>query len=222
MRLAIAFDVYGTLIDTHGVFDALEELIGARAEAFARSWRDKQLEYSFRRGLMQRYQPFSVCTGQALEYCCDVYDVDLDAGQKQRLMEVYRRLPAFADVGSALDTLTRAGHRLFAFSNGTREAVDELLERAGIAHAFEDVVSCDEIRSFKPDPAAYAHFIRRAGVSADMAWLISGNAFDIIGARAAGLHAAWVRRPDNAVFDPWDIEPDCTIRGLDELAEVLA
>ncbi|RMF46291.1 MAG: haloacid dehalogenase type II, partial [Deltaproteobacteria bacterium] len=49
----LAFDVYGTLIDTHGVLTALEKLVGDKALAFSNSWRDKQLEYSFRKGLMQ-------------------------------------------------------------------------------------------------------------------------------------------------------------------------
>lgn len=221
MKLAIAFDVYGTLIDTNGVLETLEALIGDRAEAFSRTWRDKQLEYSFRRGLMQRYLPFPVCTRQALEYCCAVHRVALTDGQKQRLMGAYGELPAFADVSAALAQLKASRHRLFAFSNGTREAVGALLARAGIAGAFEGVVSCDDIGSFKPDPAVYAHLLEVPGVTADRAWLISGNPFDVIGARSAGWHAAWVRRSDDAVFDPWGIEPDCTIAGLAELSAVM-
>lgn len=221
MKLAIAFDVYGTLIDTNGVLETLEELIGDEAAAFSRTWRDKQLEYSFRRGLMQRYEPFPVCTEQALEYCCAFHRVDLDDGQKRRLMDVYGQLPAFGDVEAALAKLNAHNHRLFAFSNGTREAVDALLARAGIAGAFEGVVSCDEIGSFKPDPAVYAHFLRVAGAAADRTWLISGNPFDIIGARSAGWHAAWVRRSEDALFDPWGVEPDFTVGGLDELAAAM-
>jgi len=53
MKTTLAFDVYGTLIDTHGVVAALTEMIGKQAQGFSQSWRDKQLEYSFRRGLMQ-------------------------------------------------------------------------------------------------------------------------------------------------------------------------
>jgi 2-haloacid dehalogenase len=52
MSVTLAFDVYGTLIDTHGVVSALQALIGDKAKDFSHSWREKQLEYSFRRGLM--------------------------------------------------------------------------------------------------------------------------------------------------------------------------
>ena len=41
---------------------------------------------------------------------------------------------------------------MFAFSNGAADAVDTLLETAGIRGFFDDVVSCDEVKSFKPNP----------------------------------------------------------------------
>ena len=64
MSVTLAFDVYGTLIDTHGIISILHELIGDKAKDFSKTWRAKQLEYSFRRGLMQNYENFSVCTSQ--------------------------------------------------------------------------------------------------------------------------------------------------------------
>ena len=54
MAITLAFDVYGTLIDTHGVVSELNNLVQDKAEAFSHKWREKQLEYSFRRGLMQK------------------------------------------------------------------------------------------------------------------------------------------------------------------------
>lgn len=70
MQTTLAFDIYGTLIDTHGVVGALEKTVGNAAVEFSRTWRDKQLEYTFRRGLMQSYEDFDVCTSQALDYAC--------------------------------------------------------------------------------------------------------------------------------------------------------
>ena len=68
MPYTLAFDVYGTLIDTSGVFEFLHKLIGDKAELFMNTWRDKQLEYSFRRSAMDRYVDFSVCTQAGLVY----------------------------------------------------------------------------------------------------------------------------------------------------------
>ena len=222
MGVTLAFDVYGTLIDTHGVVAKLGELVGDRARDFSSTWRDKQLEYSFRRGLMQNYENFAVCTRDALDYTCRRYAVEMTAGQKQALLDIYRELPAFDDVDDALNDLAARGCRLYAFSNGSADAVETLLSAAGIRDRFLGVVSCDDIRSFKPNPAVYAHFLRKAEVAGGTAWLISGNPFDVIGAISAGMRAAWVRRSDESIFDPWGIEPTVTITSLSELADAVA
>ena len=216
----IAFDVYGTLIDTDGVVSRLREWIGSQAETFSKTWRSKQLEYSFRRGLMRQYENFAVCTRQALDYCCADYEVSLSSEQKDELLQSYRSLPAFADVEESLGALKAEGHLLFAFSNGSAEAVEEVLQTNGLRQCFEDVVSCDALKTFKPNPDVYQYFMREAGDSKD-AWLVSGNPFDVIGAVSAGMKSAWVKRSDRAVFDPWGIEPTIAVASLSELSEKL-
>ncbi len=219
MAVTLAFDVYGTLIDTHGVVAKLGEIVGDRAKDFSSTWRDKQLEYSFRRGLMQNYENFAVCTRDALDYTCSHYAADLTPEQKQALLHVYRELPAFDDARDALVDLAKRDCRAFAFSNGSEEAVETLLSAAGIRELFLGVVSCDDLRSFKPNPAVYAHFLRKSQAKASEAWLISGNPFDVIGAISAGMRGAWVQRSDDAIFDPWGIEPTATVTSLGELAD---
>ena len=217
----LAFDVYGTLIDTGGVLVGLRPYTGEQAPEFARLWRDKQLEYSFRRGLMQRYQNFAACTRDALEYTCAFFALALSPAQKDGLMDLYSVLPAFDDAALSLERARAAGMRLYAFSNGSAAAVETLLQHAGIRGLFNDVVSTDEIQSFKPNPAVYHHFLRRAQTTGSDAWLISGNPFDVIGAVAAGLQAAWVQRSPEALFDPWDIGPSLTVAGLADIAGLI-
>ncbi len=217
----LAFDVYGTLIDTHGLVPLLERLVGEEiAPTLSRLWREKQLEYSFRRALARDYVTFAVCTRQALEFACAALGVSLAAADRETLLAHYRTLPAFAEVPEALERLRGSGIRLFAFSNGTREAVEALLAAAGIRHAFEDVVSVDAVASFKPDPAVYVHFLERSGAEAGRTWLISGNPFDVLGAKHAGWHAIWVRRDPAQVFDPWEVRPDQVVSDLQALAQL--
>ncbi|MBA2778361.1 haloacid dehalogenase type II [Billgrantia kenyensis] len=226
MATVLAFDVYGTLIDTHGVVTELEARLGrvgkgALAVEFSRRWRDKQLEYSFRRGLMGAYVPFGQCTREALDFIDRALQAQLSDVDKDHLMTVYARLPAFPEASMALSRLAEAGIRCVAFSNGTFDAVSELLVQAGLRELFEAVISVDEVKRFKPDPAVYAHLRNRLDVASGDTWLISSNPFDVIGARHAGLHAAWVRRSLDAPFDPWGIEPDLTVTDLEALADRL-
>lgn len=226
MTQVLAFDVYGTLIDTLGVLTELEQRLGALDKAalapeFSRRWRDKQLEYSFRRGLMGGYVPFSQCTEEALVFTDRALQAGLSETDRAHLMQAYARLPAFADVAGALRRLSKAGVICVAFSNGTGQAVEGLLEQAGIRDHFETVISADEVKRFKPDPAVYAHLRYRLESEPGDTWLVSSNPFDVIGARHAGLHAAWVRRSAEAPFDPWGIDPDLTVGDLATLAERL-
>ena len=78
MATTLAFDIYGTLIDTQGINRKLFDIIGDQATEFSHRWREKQLEYSFRRGLMQRYQNFAICTSQALDYTDQLFATNIN------------------------------------------------------------------------------------------------------------------------------------------------
>jgi len=219
MSLTLAFDVYGTLIDPHGIVIELEKVIGDKAIEFSNTWRTKQLEYAFRRGLMQNYEDFSVCTRDALIYTNTLFNTRLSTDQLMALLEQYQRLPAFGDVLPALLQLQSSGFNLFAFSNGSQESVGQLLKSANIDQFFNGVVSVEETKSFKPDPAVYNRFLVCTKAQHKNVWLISSNPFDVIGAISSGMKAAWVKRTDQQVFDPWGIEPTVTVSSLTELID---
>ncbi len=214
---ALGFDVYGTLVDPLALAEPLRALVGEQATPFAGLWRAKQLEYSFRRGLMRRYVDFDVCTRQALRYTQQALKCELPDSDQARLLDAYLRLPVFSEVAAALEGLKNQGHRLVAFSNGVEASIRALLGNVGVLPHLEDVVSVDDLRTFKPDPEVYRYLAQRTGCAPAETWLVSSNAWDVIGAKAAGLRGAWVKRQPDLVFDPWDVEPDVVVSRLDEL-----
>jgi 2-haloacid dehalogenase len=220
MKKTLAFDVYGTLIDTHGVLVLLEEMVVNQALLFSQTWRTKQLEYSFRRGLMRCYQDFSICIKEALNYTCDALNLPLNNEQKEQLLARYKTLPAFNDVTKSLSQLSE-NHQLVAFSNGEQAAVESLLSHANIRQYFSDIITADEIKTFKPNPDIYQHLLTRTGSRIELSWLISSNSFDVIGAKSFGMKAAWVKRSSAAIYDPWGVEPDLVINNLDQLPHQL-
>lgn len=219
MATTLAFDVYGTLIDTHGVTRLLEQWLGDKAQVFSQTWRDKQLEYSFRRGLMNRYQPFTICTRDALEFACAFHRLTLSSHQKNLLMQSYLELPAFRDAAPALEILSNLGSTLVAFSNGEKNTVKMLLEQAGLYSYFQQVVSCEDVKTFKPNPTVYQHLIKQTQSQESETWLVSSNSFDVIGARSFGLQSVWVQRSHLSVLDPWDVMPNYTVESLAELSK---
>jgi 2-haloacid dehalogenase len=222
MNRTLLFDVYGTLVDPAGMAEHLRADAGEEAVAFATMWREKQLEYSFRRGLMQHYATFAVCTADALAYTARRFGIELHADRRMALLAAYANLPAFPDAVPGLAGLRQSGQRLFAFSNGTAADVAGVLDAAGLGASLEGIISVDDVRSFKPNPAVYAHARRASGAWSGECWLVSGNAWDVIGARAAGLDAAWVRRANAPPYDSWGIEPTLTVASLLELSQRLS
>ena len=218
MAIVLGFDVYGTLVDPFGMERQLVALFGDRGTAICALWRQKQLEYSFRRGLMRCYEDFDACTRRALSFAAKTYKVELSDAAQQQLLTDYVNLPAFPDVLPALEALKALGCRLLAFSNGVENSLRTLLGKAGVLTYFEAVVSVDDIKTFKPNPDVYAYLVSRGGGSRKDTWLVSTNPFDVIGAKSAHLRGAWVRRNSATVFDPWEFEPDIVISDLLELA----
>ncbi|MGA1846972.1 haloacid dehalogenase type II [Deferribacter abyssi] len=221
--VVLSFDVYGTLIDTKGVFDEIVSIVKDEKLALHVTdlWRQKQLEYSFRRALMQNYVDFSVCTKQALEYVNNYFNLNISEDEMKILLEKYKNLPPFDDVISSLNELMNLEVKMYAFSNGKPEDLNILLNNAGIIDYFEGIISVDDIKSFKPNPAVYAHFLRSSKAEREKAFMISANPFDVIGAISAGMSAIWVNRGKKIIFDPWELKPTFTINSLRELPKLL-
>ncbi|KMQ76832.1 haloacid dehalogenase type II [Marinobacter subterrani] len=220
MTMTLAFDVYGTLVDPMGMSRLLAEDAGDSAEAVAALWREKQLEFSFRKGLMKVYEDFGVCTRQALHYAMATHKLSMSGERENELMAAYLSLPAFDDSLPALKSL-KGQYPLFAFSNGSYPALEKVLGHNNLLAQFDGLVSVDDIKSFKPDPAVYTYARRVTGAWDKPLCLVSSNAWDVIGARAAGLLAVWVKRNPDKVFEDWGIQPSAVIKSLSELPETL-
>ena len=91
------------------------------------------------------------------------------------------------------------------------------------ASLFKDIITVDDVKKFKPAPEVYQYLAERvdkAGHEADM-WLVSGNPFDIVGARAFGMQAAWVDRAGNGWQDKQGGQPTAIVQNLEELEKAV-
>src|SRR4051794_41022194 len=218
---AIGFDIYGTLVDPLEMNEHLRPFAGQEADRFSELWREKQIEYTFRRALMREYEDFGVCTRQSLVFAAHALGVELSEENREELVEEYQNLRPFPDVVPGIASLGREGRVLVAFSNGVEATTRTLLDRAGVLSYLQGVVSVDDLKTFKPDPEVYHYLARRVERTPYETWLVSSNPFDVIGAKSAGLKAAWIQRKPDIQFDPWGIEPDLVAPDLETLAEKL-
>ena len=217
---ALTFDMYGTLVDPLGIDRALEPHV-SDARTVARRWRETQLRYAALLAAMEHYHDFGWVTERALEHALTTSAEEIDAGTRRELLSAYDELESFPDTRPGLERLRDAGHTLAVFSNGTRAMIERVVGSAGIADCFDDLISVDEVGTFKPSPRVYRHAAARVEQEPGATWLVSANPFDIVGAASAGLRTAWVDR-GTAAFDPLGPKPDVVVSGLDQLAGALA
>jgi len=82
MPVTVGFDIYGTLVNPLEMNRHLRPLVGDLADRFSELWREKQVEYDFRRGLMGRCESCGVCTTQALNYTSWAPQVDVEDSEQ--------------------------------------------------------------------------------------------------------------------------------------------
>jgi 2-haloacid dehalogenase len=217
---ALAFDMYGTLVDPADISRRLERYLPEQAQRLAEVWRRKQLEYTFRLAAMERYQDFEQVTRKALDYALATVGRELAPEQKDDLIERYNDLERFSDVEPGLERLKEAGHAMIVFSNGAPHMLEALMDSAELRSYFQDFVSVDEVKTYKPSPKTYRHAARRLGRPIGEVRLVSSNPFDHIGAQAAGMKSAWVDR-SGGLFDTLGPTPEIVVGTLTELADAL-
>ena len=219
-REALAFDMYGTLVDPLRIWTQLEQYVTTNAVRAAEIWRQKQLEYTFRLTVMEQYEDFEQVTRKALDYALAAVAEHITDEQKQQLMAQYNDLALFPDVQSGLAQLQAKGHTMVVFSNGSPAMLSAIMQAAHLEPYFQGFVSVDEIKVYKPSPKAYQLVANKLQRPIEEVRLISSNPFDIIGARNAGMQATWVNRA-HGLFDMLGEQPEMVVTTLEELARKL-
>jgi 2-haloacid dehalogenase len=207
------FDAYGTLFDVHSVVEAGREITNDPL-ALSVTWRQKQLEYTWLRSLMGRYEDFWAVTESALRYAVRRLELAVTEAQIHRLMSAYLTLACFPEVKTAL---ARVRDRPCAIlSNGTPAMLEAAVRSSGLGEAVQHVLSVDAVKVFKPSPLVYALASGAMGASADELLFVSSNAWDVAGAKAFGYQVAWCNR-SGAPAEELGARADYLVATLDQL-----
>jgi 2-haloacid dehalogenase len=213
---ALVFDAYGTLFDVHSVVALCEEFWPGKGASLSLLWRTKQLEYTWQRSLMRRYEDFGRITVGGLRYACAALGLPLDEERCRRLTEAYLRLATFPEVRTALAELKAMKLRLAILSNGSPAMLRPLVANAGLRDLVGTVMSVDPRKVYKPSPGVYRLAVGRLRVPKAAIGFVSSNCWDACGAKSFGFRVFWINRT-GAPVDDLGAAPDYTIKSLDEL-----
>jgi 2-haloacid dehalogenase len=240
---AVVFDAYGTLYDTQSVAAVTEEAFPGYGEIVTQIWRIKQLEYTWLRSLMRRYEDFSVITRESLAYTLRCLGLQYDAGIFERIVDKYLHLDLYPDATAALAAMQ--DRKLAILSNGSTGMLNTLVRNSGLDRVLDATISVDSRKIFKPSPDAYSLIESTLGVAPDDVLFVSSNPWDACGAKAFGLNVAWIERvtPEamalacvtsdlvtpltmfkaiRTQMDELGLQPDYRIHALSELPDLVA
>ena len=240
---AVVFDAYGTLYDIQSVASVTEDAFPGYGEINTQIWRIKQLEYTWLRSLMRRYQDFSFVTRESLTYTLRCLGLEYDAATFESIMEKYLHLDLYPDALSSLAAMK--DRKLAILSNGSPDMLNALVRNSGLDRVLDATISVDTNRIFKPSPDAYTLIESTLKVPPANVLFISSNPWDACGAKSFGLNVAWIERvtpqamalacvesdvlPPLTMFktirtqmDELDFEPDYRIHALSELPALVS
>jgi 2-haloacid dehalogenase len=217
---ALVFDAYGTLFDVHSVTRVADTLFPGKGAALSAAWRGKQLEYTWLRSLMGRYEDFSRVTVSSLEWALESLALEAGEAERRALIDEYRRLATFPEVPAALEALAKS-RPLAILSNGHPEMLEAVVDHNRLRERFRGgVLSVHPAKVFKPAPNVYRLVEEQLGVPRSLMGFVSSNGWDAAGAKTFGFRVFWVNRLGLPV-ERLGVRPDDTIKDLAELAELL-
>lgn len=202
----IAFDIVGTVFPLAQLRPAIQAL-GLPATALE-GWFAAGLRDAFALSAAGDFRPFATVLESALDEVLAGHGLTPAASARTALMGQFSHLPARPDAREAFEIAVQAGKPIIALSNGSGATTRSLLKQAGLDTLVAHVVSVDDIRIFKPRREIYDHAVRIARVKRRRLALVAVHAWDINGAKAAGLTTAYVsaERPFSSVMRKPDVE----------------
>ena len=194
---ACVFDLNGTLLDLSVLDPHFAHAFGDPGVRTV--WFRQTLELALTQTALATYLSFDRLADAALEMTAARRNTNLSAADKAPILAGMSALPAYADVPEALSLLHGAGVRLAALTNSVLPIAQAQVSHAQLAPYFEHVLSADTVQQLKPGPRPYIHAAETLGLPPTEICLIAAHSWDIAGALSAGLQAAFVQRPDQAL-----------------------
>jgi 2-haloacid dehalogenase len=189
----VLFDAF-PVFDPRPIFESLESLAPGRAQDLGDLWRNRQFAYTWLRAAAGEYEDFWKVTRDALVYAAEALSIPLTPRQTEVIMRGYLGLKAWPDAPAALAALKDQGLRLAFLSNFTSGMLQTAIESAGLQGIFDQALSTDAVRTYKPDPRAYRMAIELLHTARERILFVPFAGWDAAGAKWFGYETFWVNR----------------------------
>jgi 2-haloacid dehalogenase len=214
---ALVFDVNETLLDLAPLRDPFARAFGDAAPMG--EWFARLLHGSLVSTLTDTYEDFASIARRALDVVASRRGRKLQTAEQDAILGTMIELPPHPEVPEALSRLRSAGFPLATLTNSSPEMARAQLAHAGILEPFDQVLSVEQVRRYKPAPEPYHMAAQRLGVGPSEMRMVAAHDWDVWGAMQAGCAAAYVAR--TAVPFVLGRPPDITGPDLSALADAI-
>ncbi|MET4075740.1 haloacid dehalogenase type II [Hymenobacter sp. UYCo722] len=215
----LLFDVNETLLDLGKLQAAINQEF--RSEFAFKQWFGLLLHYSLVDTVASNYHAFGQIGDAALDMLAQALGQSArPASRKKELLALITELPPHSDVVPGLTALQRAGFRMATLTNSPDAALQQQMAYAGLTGFFEQLVSIDSLKRYKPHPDTYRATCERLRVAPAETLLVAAHGWDTAGAQLAGLQAAFLARPGQSLYSLAPA-PTFTAPNLEALARQL-
>jgi len=139
---------------------------------------------------------------------------------RNELLDLYKKLSTYPEVKECLEGLKSKKIKMAILSNGTPDLLKTLVESNNIQNYFDDIMSIESVRIYKPDSKVYEMPIKKYDCKPENICFMSSNTWDVSGGGVFGYNAVWVNR-SNKVFDKLSYKPKFVINNLKELLNII-
>lgn len=195
------FDVNETLLDLTDLRRSVARALQGGDEIVS-LWFEMMLHYSLVANATDEYQNFGDIGAAVLQMLAEKQGIDMNLASARDALQPIRTTPPHPEVPKALKELQAHGYRLAALTNSSREGMQKQLHSAGISKYFEQQLSVEDIGLFKPDRHVYRWAARKMQATTGECLFIAAHGWDIAGAMAAGMNAAFLSRPGQKLYPP--------------------
>ena len=206
----LVFDVNQTMLDLNALRPQFARVFGDGKTLD--EWFSLLLHYSLVVTVADAYADFATVGRAVLEMLASTKGVKLSSDDATRILQGVLTMPAHPDVPESLKRLRAAGFRMVTLTNSSPSAVKAQLQNAGLTQYFDESISVDSVRRFKPDLEVYRSAAAHLGAQPAELLLIAAHPWDVFGAMKAGWQGAFVAR--NGIT-PFPLGPKPTINGPD-------
>jgi 2-haloacid dehalogenase len=214
----IVLDVYETMLDMSGMERRVNQLTDSKRGYVI--WFELIMQNCFADNSLDAFHDFLSIAKASLQMTGLKLGRTISDTEADELLEVLKHLPVKEEVQPALSRLNDSGYDIIALTNAPENVVCERMERTGLISYFDQVLSAEAVRKYKPEKKVYHWAADKLSMSTSEMLMASAHGWDVAGAANAGMKTAFLNNDKQTVY-PFTLKPDLVCKNLTGLVDQL-